>query len=83
MEKSKRLSGKMIMEKLRFEDKKRRGKSKVLNKAAKIVLKKAGYKIKDSTRKLHIVSKPSSERVMKSECSKLEAPEMAKKKPSA
>ena len=28
------------------------GRPKVLNKAAKIVLKKAGYKIGDSTRKL-------------------------------
>ena len=35
-----------------LEDKKRMGRPKVLNKAAKIVLKKAGYKIGDSTRKL-------------------------------
>ena len=35
-----------------FEGKKRRGRPKVLNKAAKIVLKKARYKIGDSTRKL-------------------------------
>ena len=34
-----------------FEGMKRRGRPKVLNKAAKIVLKKAGYKIGDSTRK--------------------------------
>ena len=34
-----------------FEGKKRRGRPKVLNKAAKIVLKKARYKIGDSTRK--------------------------------
>ena len=35
-----------------FEGKKRRGRPKVLNKAAKIVLKKPRYKIGDSTRKL-------------------------------
>ena len=35
-----------------FEGKKRRGRPKVLNKAAKIVVKKARYKIGDSTRKL-------------------------------
>ena len=34
-----------------LEDKKRMGRPKVLNKAAKKVLKKAGYKIGDSTRK--------------------------------
>ena len=65
-----------------FEGKKRRGRPKVLNKAAKIVVKKARYKIGDSTRKLSNSSKPSPERVMKSECLKLEAPEMAKN-PSA
>ena len=59
-----------------FEGKKRRGRPKVLNKAAKIVLRKARYKIGDLTRK------PSPERVMKTECFKLEAPELAKK-PSA
>ena len=46
-----------------IEGKKRRRRPKVLNKAAKIVLKKARYKIGDST--THIVSKPSPERVMK------------------
>ena len=35
-----------------FESKKRRGRPEVLNKAAKIVLKKARYKIGGSTRKL-------------------------------
>ena len=35
-----------------FEGKKLRGRPKALNKAAKIVLKKARYKIGDSTRKL-------------------------------
>ena len=35
-----------------FDGKKRRGRPKVLNKAAKIVLKKARYKIGHSTRKL-------------------------------
>ena len=62
-----------------IEGKKRRRRPKVLNKAAKIVLKKARYKIGDST--THVVSKPSPERVMKSclKCLKLEAPEMAKK----
>ena len=35
-----------------FEGKKRRGRPKVLNKAAKIVFKKGRYKIGDSTRKL-------------------------------
>ena len=39
------LDGKLIM-------KKRRGRRKVLNKAAKIVVKKARYKIGDSARKL-------------------------------
>ena len=54
------------------------GRPKALNKAAKIVLKKARYKIGDSTR--NIVSKPNK-RVVKSclKCLKLEAPEMAKK----
>ena len=51
-----------------FEGKKRRGGPKVLNKAPKIVLKKARYKIGDSTRK------PSPERVMKSECFKIRGP---------
>ena len=41
------LGGRMIMEKLR-------GRPKALNKAAKIVLKKARYKIGDSTRKLSL-----------------------------
>ena len=71
----------MIMENEGFEGKKRRGRQKVLNKAAKIVLKKARYKIEDSTKKLtHIVSKPNK-RVMKRclKCLKLEAPETAKK----
>ena len=35
-----------------FKSKKRRGRPEVLNKAAKIVLKKARYKIGDSKRKL-------------------------------
>ena len=35
-----------------FEGKKRRGRPKVLNKAAKIVLKKASYKVGGTTRKL-------------------------------
>ena len=75
------LGGRMIMEKLRFKSKKLRGGPKALNKAAKIVLKKARYKIEDSTKKLtHIVSKPNK-RVMKRclKCLKLEAPETAKK----
>ena len=43
----------MIMEKYEpFEGNKRRRRPKVLNKAAKIVLKKVRYKIGDSTRKL-------------------------------
>ena len=37
-----------------FEGKKLRGRPKALNKAAKIVLKKARYKIGDSTRKLSL-----------------------------
>ena len=44
------------------------GEDQVLNKAAKIVLRKARYKIGDSTRK------PSPERVMKSECFKIRGP---------
>ena len=46
------LGGKVIMENEGFEGKKRRGRPKVLNKAAKIVLKKDRYKIGDSTRTL-------------------------------
>ena len=46
------LACKMIMEKWGFEGKKRRGRPEALNKAAKIVLKKARYQIGDSTRKL-------------------------------
>ena len=42
----------MIIKKEAFEGKKRMGRPKVLNKAAKIVLKKARYKIGNSTRKL-------------------------------
>ena len=57
-----------------FEGKKRRGRPKVLNKAAKIVLRKAKYKKGDSTRK------PSPERVMKSECFKIRGPCDGKKK---
>ena len=34
-----------------FEDKKRRGRLKVLNKAAKIVLKNVRYKLKETTRR--------------------------------
>ena len=66
-----------------FEGKKLRGRPKALNKAAKIVLKKARYKIGDSTRKLshkHAKSSTGSWRV--NECLKLEAPEMAKLKKS-
>ena len=37
-----------------FEGKKRRGRPKVLKKVAKIVLKKARYKVGDSTRKLSL-----------------------------
>ena len=50
------LGGKTIMEWRNegFEGKKRRLRPKVLNKAAKIVLKKARYKIGDSTRKLSL-----------------------------
>ena len=47
------LGDQMIMEKYEaFEGNKRRRRPKVLNKAAKIVLKKVRYKIGDSTRKL-------------------------------
>ena len=56
----------------------------MLNKEAKIVLKKARYKIGESTRKLsHSLSKPSPERVMKKclKCLNLMAPQMAKKNP--
>ena len=38
-----------------FEGKKLRGRPKALNKAAKIVLKKARYKIGDPTRKLSLI----------------------------
>ena len=44
--------GETIMENEGFEGKKRRGRQKVLNKAAKIVLKKARCKIGDSSGKL-------------------------------
>ena len=47
------LDGRMIVEKC-FEGKKLRGRPKALNKAAKLVLKKARYKIGDSTRKLSL-----------------------------
>ena len=40
----------MVIEKEGFEDKKRKGKLIVLNKAAKIVLKKVRYKRDNSTR---------------------------------
>ena len=46
------LGGKMIWSNEGFEGKKRTGRPKVLKKAAKIVLKKARYKVGDSTRKL-------------------------------
>ena len=64
-----------------FEGKKRRGRPKVLNKAAKIVVKKARYKIETRRGSSHIVSKPSPERVKKIclKCLNLMAPEMAKK----
>ena len=53
------LGGKMIVQRNEgFEGKKRRVRPRVLNKAAKTVLKKARYKIEDSTRN----------RFMKSEC---------------
>ena len=42
----------MIMTNEGFEGKKRRGRPNVPNEAAKIVLKKARYKIGDSTRTL-------------------------------
>ena len=46
------LGGKMIVQRNEgFEGKKRRVRPRVLNKAAKTVLKKARYKIGDSTRK--------------------------------
>ena len=62
-----------------FEDKKRRGRLIVLNKAAKIVLKKVRYKRDNSTRyiALTIVNKPFVERFH--EKRRLEAPEMATK----
>ena len=44
-----------------------KGKTKVLNKAAKIVLKKARYKIGDSTRRLSHLASQVSSRYMKSE----------------
>ena len=47
------LRGRMIMEK-GFEGTKLRGRPKALNKAAKIVLKKARYKTGDSTRTLNL-----------------------------
>ena len=66
-----------------FESKKRRGRPRVPNKAAKIVLKKARYKIGDSTRKLsHKHAKSSTGSWKVNECLKLEAPEMAKLKKS-
>ena len=62
-----------------FEGEKRRGRPKVLNKAAKIVLKKARYKIGDSTKKLshsqQAKSRKGHEKLFK--MLKLEAPEMA------
>ena len=62
-----------------FEDKKRRGRLIVLNKAAKIVLKKVRYKRDNSTRyiALTIVNKPCLERFH--EKRRLEAPKMATK----
>ena len=50
-----------------FEGKKRRGRPKVLNKAAKIVLKKDRYKMGDSTRSLSHLASQVSSRYMKSE----------------
>ena len=41
--------GETIMENEGLKGKKRRGRQKVLNKAAKIVLKKARYEIEDSS----------------------------------
>ena len=64
-----------------FEGKKRRGRPRVPNKAAKIVLKKARYKIGDSTRKLsHKQAKSSAGSWKANEYLKLEAPEMVKLK---
>ena len=61
-----------------FEDKKLRGRPKVLNKAAKIVLKKANIqKRKLDKIALTTVSKPSLEQVH--EKRRLEAPERPKK----
>ena len=77
------LGGKMIIEKWRFWRQETKGGPKVLNKAAKIVLKKARYKIGDSTRKLsHKHAKSSTGSWKVNECLKLEAPEMAKLKKS-
>ena len=65
-----------------FEGKKRRGRRKVLNKAAKMVLKKARYKIGDSTRKLSHSRQARSRKVHEKllEVFEREAQEMAKKK---
>ena len=46
------LVGTMIRNNEDFKGKKRRGRPKVLNKTVKIVLKKARYKIGDSTTRL-------------------------------
>ena len=48
------LGGRMIWRNEGFDGKKLRGRPKALNKAAKIVLKKARYKIGDSTGKLSL-----------------------------
>ena len=66
--------GETIMENEGLKGKKRRGRQKVLNKAAKIVLKKARYEIGDSSS--HIVGKPSPEQVH--EKRRFKVPETAK-----
>ena len=77
------LGGKMIIEKWRFWRQETKGGPRVLNKAAKIVLKKARYKIGESTRKLsHKHAKSGTGSWKANECLKLEAPEMAKLKKS-
>ena len=48
------LGGRMIWKNKGLEGKKRRGRPNALNKAAKIVFKKARYKIGDSTRRLSL-----------------------------
>lgn len=63
---------------MEFEDKKQRGRTKVLKKAAKIVLKKTRYEIKEDLKKIALttVSKLSLKQVH--EKRRLESPEFAK-----